>query len=150
MPSIIFGIWGLFVLAPVLQRHVQPWLIGHLGHIPYVGNLFKGPPFGIGVLTAGVVLAIGYCFKFVGPYALGTLGLLELGRIFLRWRDPDVPAGWALRKVVPRFAATVFPVTILIALWAARSRGRLLTYLATALPLSGFFMALYAAWWWVG
>ena len=49
-----------------------------------------------------------------------------------------------------RFAATVFPVTILIALWAARSRGRLLTYLATALPLSGFFMALYAAWWWVG
>src|ERR1700676_3974590 len=58
VPSIIFGIWGLFVLAPVLQRHTQPWLISHLGHIPFVGNLFKGPPFGIGVLTAGVVLAI--------------------------------------------------------------------------------------------
>src|SRR6202046_5056392 len=53
VPSIIFGIWGLFVLAPMLQRHVQPWLIGHFGHMPFVGHLFKGPPYGIGILTAG-------------------------------------------------------------------------------------------------
>jgi len=59
-------------------------------------------------VLAGVVLAIGFCFKFVGPYALGVLGLLELGRMFLRWRDPDAPPGWTLRKVVPRFAVTVF------------------------------------------
>ncbi|HEX3846611.1 MAG TPA: phosphate ABC transporter permease subunit PstC [Steroidobacteraceae bacterium] len=58
VPSIIFGIWGLFVLAPVLQRHVQPWLIAHVGALPGVGALFKGPPFGIGILTAGIVLAI--------------------------------------------------------------------------------------------
>jgi phosphate transport system permease protein len=58
VPSIIFGIWGLFVLAPVLQRHVQPWLIAHVGVLPGVGALFKGPPFGIGILTAGIVLAI--------------------------------------------------------------------------------------------
>jgi phosphate transport system permease protein len=58
VPSIIFGIWGLFVLAPVLQRHVQPWLIAHFGVLPGVGALFKGPPFGIGILTAGIVLAI--------------------------------------------------------------------------------------------
>ena len=58
VPSIIFGIWGLFVLAPVLQRHVQPWLINTLGHAPAIGRLFKGPPYGIGILTAGVVLAI--------------------------------------------------------------------------------------------
>lgn len=58
VPSIIFGIWGLFVLAPVLQRHVQPWLIEWLGPLPLVGKLFQGPPFGIGVLTASVVLAI--------------------------------------------------------------------------------------------
>jgi phosphate transport system permease protein len=58
VPSIIFGIWGLFVLAPILQRHVQPWLIGHLGPIPGIGVLFQGPPFGIGVLSAGLVLAI--------------------------------------------------------------------------------------------
>jgi len=58
VPSIIFGIWGLFVLAPILQRHVEPWLIEALGPLPLVGRLFRGPPYGIGVLTAGVVLAI--------------------------------------------------------------------------------------------
>ncbi len=58
VPSIIFGIWGLFVLSPVLQRHIQPWLIEWIGPLPMVGKLFQGPPFGIGVLTASVVLAI--------------------------------------------------------------------------------------------
>ncbi len=58
VPSIIYGIWGLFVLAPVLQRTVQPWLIAHLGPLPGIGKLFQGPPFGIGVLTAAIVLAI--------------------------------------------------------------------------------------------
>jgi phosphate transport system permease protein len=58
VPSIIFGIWGLFVLAPILQRHVQPWLIDVLGPLPFIGKLFQGPPFGIGVLTASFVLAI--------------------------------------------------------------------------------------------
>jgi phosphate transport system permease protein len=58
VPSIIFGIWGLFVLAPILQQHVQPWLIDHVGPAPLVGRLFQGPPFGIGVLSAGFVLAI--------------------------------------------------------------------------------------------
>jgi phosphate transport system permease protein len=58
IPSIVFGIWGLFVLAPILQRSVQPWLIDHLGSAPVIGGLFQGPPFGIGLLTAGVVLAV--------------------------------------------------------------------------------------------
>jgi phosphate transport system permease protein len=58
VPSIIFGIWGLFVLAPILQRNVQPWLIAHIGPVPGIGVLFQGPPFGIGVLSAGLVLAI--------------------------------------------------------------------------------------------
>jgi phosphate transport system permease protein len=58
IPSIVFGIWGLFVLAPLLQLHVQPWLIEHIGPWPLIGALFQGPPFGIGLLTAGLVLAI--------------------------------------------------------------------------------------------
>lgn len=58
IPSIIFGIWGLFVLAPLLQETVQPWLIHTLGPLPWIGRLFKGPPFGIGVLSAAIVLAI--------------------------------------------------------------------------------------------
>ncbi len=58
VPSIIFGIWGVFIFAPVLQEHVQPWIIDSLGAVPGIGALFQGPPFGIGMLTAGIVLAI--------------------------------------------------------------------------------------------
>jgi phosphate transport system permease protein len=58
IPSIVYGIWGLFVLAPILQHHLQPWLIDHLGTRPGIGKFFAGPPFGIGILTAGLVLAI--------------------------------------------------------------------------------------------
>jgi phosphate transport system permease protein len=58
VPSIIYGIWGLFVLAPLLQSSVQPWLIAHLGPLPLIGALFAGPPYGIGIGTAGLVLAI--------------------------------------------------------------------------------------------
>jgi phosphate transport system permease protein len=58
VPSIVFGIWGLFVLAPILQHSVQPWLIDLLGDLPGVGKLFRGPPFGIGLMTAGIVLAV--------------------------------------------------------------------------------------------
>ncbi len=58
VPSIIFGVWGLFVFAPLLQQYVQPWIIDTLGAIPGIGVLFQGAPFGIGMLTAGIVLAI--------------------------------------------------------------------------------------------
>ena len=58
VPSIIFGIWGLFVLAPVLQQHVQPVLISLFGPIPLLSTIFAGPPYGIGILTAGIILSI--------------------------------------------------------------------------------------------
>ena len=58
IPSIIYGMWGLFVLAPLFADHVQPWLIHTIGAAPIIGALFKGPPQGIGVFTAGFVLAI--------------------------------------------------------------------------------------------
>jgi len=58
IPSIIYGIWGLFVFAPFVQQYIQPALIGSLGQIPGFGGLFAGPPLGIGVLTAGFILAI--------------------------------------------------------------------------------------------
>ncbi|MGA2563726.1 MAG: phosphate ABC transporter permease subunit PstC [Steroidobacteraceae bacterium] len=58
VPSIVFGIWGLFVLAPILQHTVQPWLIDTLGDLAVIGRLFRGPPYGIGLLTAGFVLAV--------------------------------------------------------------------------------------------
>src|SRR6266576_977803 len=58
IPSIIYGIWGLFVFAPFLQQHVQPALIGLFGNVPVLSTLFAGPPYGIGVMTAGLILAI--------------------------------------------------------------------------------------------
>jgi phosphate transport system permease protein len=58
IPSIIYGIWGLFVLAPFVQEYIEPALIDTLGAVPGIGLLFEGPPLGIGVLTAGFILAI--------------------------------------------------------------------------------------------
>ena len=58
IPSIIYGIWGLFVFAPFLQRTLQPALIDAFGNVPVLSSLFAGPPYGIGMLTAGLILAI--------------------------------------------------------------------------------------------
>jgi phosphate transport system permease protein len=58
IPSIIYGMWGLFVFAPFLAEHVEPWLTLHLGDKPLIGPLFQGPPIGIGLLGAGTVLGI--------------------------------------------------------------------------------------------
>src|SRR5438094_6454291 len=58
IPSIIYGIWGLFVFAPFLQKYVQPALIDTFDGVPILSSLFEGPPYGIGILTAGFILAI--------------------------------------------------------------------------------------------
>jgi phosphate transport system permease protein len=58
IPSIIYGMWGLFVFAPLFQTHVQPVMINIFGGIPIVGALFEGPPIGIGMMTAGLILSI--------------------------------------------------------------------------------------------
>lgn len=58
IPSIIYGMWGLFVFAPAFAENVQPWIKDHLGDVPYLGALVQGPPMGIGMLTAGLILAI--------------------------------------------------------------------------------------------
>jgi phosphate transport system permease protein len=58
IPSIIYGIWGLFIFAPFLQQSVQPVLIQIFGPVPLLSAVFAGPPYGIGVLTAGLILAI--------------------------------------------------------------------------------------------
>ena len=58
IPSIIYGMWGLFVFVPFMSDHVQPWLIDNIGPLPVIGILFDGPPLGIGMLTAGIILAV--------------------------------------------------------------------------------------------
>jgi phosphate transport system permease protein len=58
IPSIIYGMWGLFVFAPLFGNYIEPWLNKHIGGIPLLGPFFSGPPMGIGILTAGIILAI--------------------------------------------------------------------------------------------
>jgi phosphate transport system permease protein len=68
VPSIIYGMWGLFVLAPLMQKYIEPALIGSLGEIPLIGDLFQGPPYGIGLLTAGLILS-----AMVLPYMVSIM-----------------------------------------------------------------------------
>ncbi len=58
IPSIIYGMWGLFVFAPVFADYIQPVLNKTLGQLPVVGNLFQGPQMGIGMLAAGIILSV--------------------------------------------------------------------------------------------
>ena len=58
IPSIIYGMWGLFVFSPWFADQIQPWVSEHMSDWPILGPLFDGPPMGIGMFTAGLVLAI--------------------------------------------------------------------------------------------
>lgn len=54
IPSVVFGLWGIYVLVPLMANTVEPWLQANLGFLP----LFQGPRYGFGLLTAGIILAI--------------------------------------------------------------------------------------------
>lgn len=58
IPSIIYGMWGLLVFAPFFSVNIQPWIQKLVGDIPYINLLFEGPPIGIGVFTASLILAV--------------------------------------------------------------------------------------------
>ena len=58
VPSIVYGMWGLLVFSPILSTYVQQPLQGFFGEVPVLGALFSGPPVGIGILSAGIILAI--------------------------------------------------------------------------------------------
>ncbi len=58
VPSIIYGMWGMFVFAPLFADYAQPFLANTLGKLPVIGNLFSGPAIGLGILAAGIILAI--------------------------------------------------------------------------------------------
>jgi len=68
IPSIIYGMWGFFVIVPIMGVYVQPWLIDTLGDVPVIGFLFRGSPFGVGIFTASLVLAI-----MVIPFIAATM-----------------------------------------------------------------------------
>ncbi|MCA3275045.1 MAG: phosphate ABC transporter permease subunit PstC [Roseomonas sp.] len=68
VPSIIYGMWGFFVIAPAFAQHVQPRIIDTVGELPLIGFLFQGPPFGTGLFTAAFILAI-----MVLPFIAATM-----------------------------------------------------------------------------
>jgi phosphate transport system permease protein len=58
VPSIIYGMWGFFVIVPIMSQYVQPFIIDALGDLPLIGDFFQGPPFGTGIFTAALILAV--------------------------------------------------------------------------------------------
>jgi phosphate transport system permease protein len=68
VPSIIYGMWGFFVIVPIMSDTIQPALIGAFDGIPVLQDLFAGPPFGTGIFTAGLVLAV-----MVIPFVAATM-----------------------------------------------------------------------------
>jgi phosphate transport system permease protein len=109
IPSIIYGMWGLFVFAPIFQTYLQPVLINSLGNVPFFGALFEGPPIGIGMLTAGLILSIMVIpfiaavmrdvFEIVPPmlkesaYALGATTWEVVWRVVLPYTKVGVIGG---------------------------------------------------------
>ncbi|GBQ65863.1 phosphate ABC transporter permease [Ameyamaea chiangmaiensis NBRC 103196] len=58
VPSIIYGMWGFFVIVPLMASHVEPFATHTFGHLPLIGTLFSGAPYGTGLLTGAIILAI--------------------------------------------------------------------------------------------
>ncbi len=68
VPSIIYGMWGFFVIVPIMAEYVEPVLIDNLGDLPVIGFLFQGAPFGTGIFTAALILAV-----MVIPFIAATM-----------------------------------------------------------------------------
>ncbi len=112
IPSVVYGMWGMFVFAPFMQYTVQPFLIGTLGEVPIVSALFAGPPYGVGVLTAGLVLAI-----MVLP-SVTALSVSVLNAVPRELRDAGYALGLTRVEVVqglvlPSARAGIFGATML-------------------------------------
>jgi phosphate transport system permease protein len=68
VPSIIYGMWGFFVIVPIMSQYIQPFVIDSLDGIPLLEDLLAGPPFGTGIFTASIILAI-----MVIPFIAATM-----------------------------------------------------------------------------
>ena len=128
IPSIIYGVWGLFVFAPYFQQYVQPWLIDLFANVPVLQDLFAGPPYGIGIFTASLILAIMILpfisavtrdvFETVPPvlkeaaYGVGSTTGEVMWRIVLPFARPGVVGGamLALGRALGETMAVTFVI----------------------------------------
>jgi len=58
IPSIIYGMWGLFTLAPIMSKYIEPFFQSTIGKLPLIGKLFEGTPLGVDLFTASIILSI--------------------------------------------------------------------------------------------
>ncbi|HEY2035093.1 MAG TPA: phosphate ABC transporter permease subunit PstC [Rhizomicrobium sp.] len=128
VPSIIYGIWGLFVFAPFFQQNVEPWIIDTFGNVPYLQDVFAGPPYGIGTFTAALILSIMILpfisavtrdvFETVPPmlkeaaYGVGCTTWEVMNRIVLPFSRPGVVGGamLALGRALGETMAVTFVI----------------------------------------
>ena len=128
VPSIIYGIWGLFVFAPYFQQHVEPWIIDLFGNTPFLQDVFAGPPYGIGTFTASLILSIMILpfisavtrdvFETVPPilkeaaYGVGCTTWEVMSRIVLPFARPGVVGGamLALGRALGETMAVTFVI----------------------------------------
>jgi phosphate transport system permease protein len=104
IPSIIFGMWGFFAMAPVLGQHVEPWAIDTLGKLPVAGSLFQGPPYGTGLFAGALILAV-----MILPFIAATM------------RDIFMAVPPIYKESAYAVGCTTWEVTRLIVLPATRS-----------------------------
>jgi len=96
VPSIIYGMWGLFVFVPFVASNIEPWMSAHLGVLPVIGPLFQGPPIGIGMMTAGIILGI-----MVIPFITAVMGDV-FGAVPRELKESAVALGATTWEVVAR------------------------------------------------
>jgi phosphate transport system permease protein len=128
VPSIIYGIWGLFVFAPWFQEHVQSWVVDTVADVPYLQDIFGGPPYGIGVFTAALILSI-MILPFISAvtrdvfetvphmlkeaaYGLGSTTWEVMWRVVLPFARPGVVGGamLALGRALGETMAVTFVI----------------------------------------
>jgi phosphate transport system permease protein len=128
IPSIVYGIWGLFVFAPFFQEHIQPWLVDTMADIPILGTLFEGPPYGIGIFTASLIVSI-MILPFISAvtrdvfdtvpatlkesaYAMGCTTWEVIGRVVLPFSRAGVVGGamLALGRALGETMAVTFVI----------------------------------------
>lgn len=128
IPSIIYGIWGLFVFAPWFQENLQPWIIEAFAEVPVLQDLFAGPPYGIGIFTASLILSIMVLpfisavsrdvFETVPPmqkeaaYGIGCTTWEVMWRVVLPFARPGVVGGamLALGRALGETMAVTFVI----------------------------------------
>jgi phosphate transport system permease protein len=112
IPSVIYGLWGIFVLVPLMRMHVQPFLAKYFGFLP----LFQGPNYGIGMLSAGVILAI-----MIVPFIISVSRevLLAVPKVYKEAAYSMGATRWEALRMVASYAKPGIMGAVILALGRA-------------------------------